>query len=163
MCVSCKIKSNSKLCYDRQSVGYSILMSGTHWGTRPIFRQLRICWCGWTLWRNVWTAIFACEVKVKVILRPMVSLSWCQARDPRQIFLLHFLIFLDSYGFVHMGRHFWREVGSVDFSCCCIYVFRSLSYLTNNSQSVSQSVCLGIEHPCGTWIKNYFLLQIEGL
>jgi hypothetical protein len=29
-------------------------------------------------------------------------------------------------------------------------MFRSLSYFTTDSQSVSQSVCLGIEYPCGT-------------
>jgi hypothetical protein len=40
----------SKLCYDRRSVGQSILVSGTHLGlkTRLFFSlwQLRVCWCG---------------------------------------------------------------------------------------------------------------------
>jgi hypothetical protein len=47
-------KSKTKLHYDRQSVGRSVLVSGTHLGTAtnfPLlslisFRQLRLCWCG---------------------------------------------------------------------------------------------------------------------
>jgi hypothetical protein len=45
--------SKSKLYYDRQSVGHSVLVSGTHLGTATnfypsliTFRQLRICLCG---------------------------------------------------------------------------------------------------------------------
>jgi hypothetical protein len=46
--------SKSKLYYDLQSVGESILLSGTHLGPATnfsilslvIFRQLRVCWCG---------------------------------------------------------------------------------------------------------------------
>jgi hypothetical protein len=42
-------KSKSKLCYDRQSVGQSVLVSSTHLElkTRFLFvRELRVCWCG---------------------------------------------------------------------------------------------------------------------
>jgi hypothetical protein len=48
-------KSKSKLYYDRQSVGQSVLVSGTHVGPAinfsPFslwlyFRQFRVCWCG---------------------------------------------------------------------------------------------------------------------
>jgi hypothetical protein len=58
-----------------------------------------------------------------------------------------------------VGRPLWRKVGSVAFSWAYFIdsVFethriwsRSRSYFTTDSQSVSQSVCLGIEHPCGT-------------
>jgi hypothetical protein len=47
-------KSKSKLYYDRQSVGQSVLVSGTHLGPAinfppslfSYFRQLWVCWCG---------------------------------------------------------------------------------------------------------------------
>jgi hypothetical protein len=44
-------KSKSKLHYDRQSVGQSVLVSGTRDQIFPhlsliILRQLRVCWCG---------------------------------------------------------------------------------------------------------------------
>jgi hypothetical protein len=47
-------KSKSKLYYDRQSVGQSVLVSGTHLAPATnfspvfliIFRQLRVCWSG---------------------------------------------------------------------------------------------------------------------
>jgi hypothetical protein len=42
-------KSKSKLCYDRRSVGQSVLVSSTHLGPTTRFllvRQLRVCWCG---------------------------------------------------------------------------------------------------------------------
>jgi hypothetical protein len=47
------------------------------------------------------------------------SPSWCQAHiwDPRPIFLLLSWIFLDSYGYVDVGRPLLREVGSVVFRC----------------------------------------------
>jgi hypothetical protein len=60
----------SKLYYDRQSVGQSVLPSDTHLGPATNFSH---------------------------------SL---------------FDYFLDSFGFVDLGRPLWREVGSVVFSCC---------------------------------------------
>jgi hypothetical protein len=63
-------KSKSKLYFDRQSVGQSVLVSGTHLGPATNF-----------------------------------SLSL-------------FDYFLDSFGFVDVGRPLWREVGSVLFSFC---------------------------------------------
>jgi hypothetical protein len=49
------------------------------------------------------------------------SPSWHQAPiwDPRTIFpILPLIIFLDSFGFVDVGRPLWREVGFVLFSFC---------------------------------------------
>jgi hypothetical protein len=54
-CIFKALKSKSKLYYDRQSVGQSVLVSGTHLGTATYFshslfdyflRQLQVCWCG---------------------------------------------------------------------------------------------------------------------
>jgi hypothetical protein len=42
-------QSKSKLCYDRRSVGQSVLVSSTHLGLTTRFlllRHLRVCWCG---------------------------------------------------------------------------------------------------------------------
>jgi hypothetical protein len=63
-------KSKSKLYYDRQSVGQSVLESGTHLGPASNFSY------------------------------PL------------------FDYFFDSFGSVDVGRHLWREVGSVLFSFC---------------------------------------------
>jgi hypothetical protein len=48
------------------------------------------------------------------------SPSWCQAPiwDQQPIFPILFDYFLDSFGFVDVGRPLWREVGSVVFSFC---------------------------------------------
>jgi hypothetical protein len=53
--------------------------------------------------------------------RQSASPSWRQAPiwDPRPIVpILCLIIFLDSFGFVDVGRPLWREVGSVIFSFC---------------------------------------------
>jgi hypothetical protein len=59
-------KSKSKLYYDRQSVGQSVLVSGAHLGPATnfspamfnYFRQLQVCWCGRPLWREVASVFF---------------------------------------------------------------------------------------------------------
>jgi hypothetical protein len=61
------VMSNSKLCYDRRSVGQSVLVSGTHLGPANnfspslfncFFRQLRVCWCGAPSLTRSWVCTF---------------------------------------------------------------------------------------------------------
>jgi hypothetical protein len=59
-------------------------------------------------------------------------------------------LFLDSYWFNDVGHLLWRAVGSVVLSWAyfidSVFETWSQSYFVTDSQSV----CLGIEHPCGT-------------
>jgi hypothetical protein len=58
------------------------------------------------------------------------SPSWCQGPiwDPRPIFpILSLITFLDSFGFVDVGRPLWREIGSVVFSYCLASLAQSFS------------------------------------
>jgi hypothetical protein len=58
-------------------------------------------------------------VKVKITLRLTVSRPVSlDVRHPSGTRDQFFSSFLDSYGFVDVGRPLWREVGSVVFSCC---------------------------------------------
>jgi hypothetical protein len=91
-------KSKSKLYYDRQSVGQSILVSGTHLGPATNFSP---------------------------------SL---------------FLLFLDSFGFVDVGRPLWREVGSVLFSFCRASPGQPLSDLESHGTH-EHSLSLFLRHP----------------
>jgi hypothetical protein len=67
-------------------------------------------------WRDI------CQSQIYITTdRQSASPSWCQAPnwDPRTIFsVLSLIIFLDSCGFVDVGRPLWREFGSVLYSFC---------------------------------------------
>jgi hypothetical protein len=53
--------SKSKICYDRQSVGQSVLVSSTHLGLMTRFLLLlRVCSCGASFWRENGSAIYNC-------------------------------------------------------------------------------------------------------
>jgi hypothetical protein len=75
-----KSKSKSNLYYDRQSVGQSVLVSGTHLGPATnfshifsliIFRQFRVCLCGApSLTRSlVYTFQFLPGIAIAALLR----------------------------------------------------------------------------------------------
>jgi hypothetical protein len=60
----CKHKSVSKLCYDRRSVGQSILVSGTHLGPKTRFLLLSdscvFVDAGYPLWREDGSVVYNC-------------------------------------------------------------------------------------------------------
>jgi hypothetical protein len=58
------------------------------------------------------------RVKVKVTLRLMVSLSVSLGVEPHLGLMTRYLLLFDSFGLVFMGRHLWREEGSVFCICC---------------------------------------------
>jgi hypothetical protein len=57
------------------------------------------------------------KVRVKVILRPTVSLSVCLVSKPHLGPNIRFLLLSGSCGFVHVGRPLWREHWSVVYNC----------------------------------------------
>jgi hypothetical protein len=58
------------------------------------------------------------KVKVKVTLRLMVSQSENLGVEPHLGLMTRYLLLLDSYGLVLVGRSLWREDGSVFYICC---------------------------------------------
>jgi hypothetical protein len=78
------------------------------------------------------------RVKVKVILRPTV-------RHPsgtrNQLFSIFLWLFLDSCGFVDVGRPLWRVVGSVLFSFCRASPAQPFSHLSP-TELMSIAYCL---------------------
>jgi hypothetical protein len=40
--------------------------------------------------------------------------------SPHLVLMTRFLLLSDTCGFVDMGRHLWREDGSVFYNCCCL-------------------------------------------
>jgi hypothetical protein len=66
----------------------------------------------------------------------LASPSRCQApiSDPRPNFpILSSIIFLDSFGFVDVGRPLWRGVGSVLFSFCRASPVQPFSYQSHGT------------------------------
>jgi hypothetical protein len=123
---TCRAKVKVKIQNHVTTIGQSVSMS---WCRVRSGTCVQILFSVWNLLCYLWAApslmrgrVFLLA-KVKIILRPTVSRPVRPGvRHPsgtRDQFLLFFLwLFLDSFGFVDVGRPLWREVGSVLSSFC---------------------------------------------
>jgi hypothetical protein len=122
---------------------WTVLLSGTHPGPEInffflsliIFRQLRNYSFGPLSW-------------VEVVTDGQSAYpSWCQA--PPWESCPDFFSFLSFAGLTLLsvlGRLFWREDGSEIFTAICRWSYsQSQSHFRADSQSISQSECLGVE------------------
>jgi hypothetical protein len=128
-CVSYVIMSVlSKLYYDRQSVGQSVLVSGTHLGPATnffplslwvFFRQLRVCWCGApSLTRSrVWTFQFLQGIASAAFLRS-------ESHGTHEHSLLSLFLRLPQPGWPGSCIYFPKEQGMrVLWDCFYLYIF----------------------------------------
>jgi hypothetical protein len=99
------------------------------------------------------------EVTLQLTVSQSVNMTRCRAHSGTcdQILLPVGMFLSEICGLVSVGRPLWREDGS---AVCSVITQWSESRRSRNHtlrlkllydwRSVSQSVCLGIEHPCGT-------------
>jgi hypothetical protein len=86
-----------------------------------LFEEQRLYSTAQFVWSS-FCSIFK-QVKIKVILQSTISrplyLGVRHLSGTRgQYFSVFFQLFLDSYGFVYVGRPFWREVGPIVLNFC---------------------------------------------